>query len=57
MKINNLKDYAKNHKYIVYRVVDGEAWFWGAYDELKDASAAMLDIAGCVIETEKVDFT
>ena len=56
MKINNMPNYAKEHKYIVYRVVDGEAWFWGAYDEVHEAGAAMLDIAGCMIETEKVTF-
>lgn len=56
MKINNLPNYAKEHKFIVYRVAQGEAWFWGAYDEVSEASTAMMDIGGCIIEAEKVDF-
>lgn len=56
MKINNLPNYAKDHRFIVYRVVNGEAWFWGAYDEVSEASNAMMDIDGCIVETEKVDF-
>ena len=32
VKINNLPDYAINHDYIVVRAVNGELWFYGAYD-------------------------
>lgn len=39
-KINNLPDYAQNCNYIVATTVDGELWFWGAYDDYKKAQYA-----------------
>ena len=39
--INNLPEYARSHKYIVATLVDGEWWFWGAYNSLRNASAAV----------------
>ena len=32
-KINNLPTYAKNYKYIVARLIDGDWWFYGAYND------------------------
>lgn len=37
IKINNIPSYAKNYKYIVVTLVDGELWFYGAYNEYEKA--------------------
>lgn len=43
--INNMPAYAVNYRFIVYRVVDGEKWFYGAYNDYMRAHevAAMID--------------
>lgn len=60
MKVNNLFEYAKNHKYIVARQTDdvengSDLWFWGAWNDLRQAQDAANDIGGIVIETEDVE--
>lgn len=35
VEINNYPEYADNYNYVVAREVDGEYWFYGAYDRLK----------------------
>ena len=36
--INNAETYAANYKYIVYNLVEGEAWFFSAWNDLARAS-------------------
>ena len=48
-EINNLPAYALNHPYIVARDVDGEYWFWGAYDTCEEAGRAAYEVDGDVI--------
>lgn len=55
MIINNMPDYAYNHKFIVYRVVDGENWFYGAYDDVSKAMAAMVFCGGMIAEVKDVN--
>lgn len=44
--INNVPEYAKEKgKYIVARYVDGEWWFYGAYDEGTAGNVA-TDVGG-----------
>lgn len=50
--VNNLPGYASGHEYVVARCVDGELWFWGAYDELDNARDAAEDVEGCVLFVE-----
>ena len=53
LKINNLPDYAKRHKYIVARFDNNnELWFWGAWaaDQKKEAEKAAEEISGIVID-------
>ena len=52
MKIKNLPDYAEQHRFIVYRSVSGEAWFWGAYDDAGEACEAARDIDGYIYDKE-----
>ena len=55
MFINNLSDYAKARKYILYTLVDGQAWFFSAWDDLKSASRQALECGCEIIESEKVE--
>jgi hypothetical protein len=44
VEINNYPEYADKYNYIVAREVEGEYWFYGAYDRLKaDAVAREVD--------------
>ena len=45
---NNLPEYARTHKYVVYRTVDGENWFWGAFDDVKEAFRIAKEIDGAL---------
>ena len=56
MKINNMPDYAWQHKYIVYRIADnGEKWFFGAYDEISKSLCAMIEVNGSIAAIEDVE--
>ena len=54
MKIKNMPEYAWRCKYIVFRTVDNECWFFGAYDEISKALCAMQECSGSICETEEV---
>lgn len=51
-EIKNVPPYAKNHRYWVYREVDGERWFWGAWDDSRGAIEAATNIRGYVYDTK-----
>ena len=53
MKINNLPNTLK--EYIVFRIVDGESWFWGTWDEYEKALEASREIEGFVIDKGAVE--
>lgn len=46
--INNLPAYAANYRFIVYRVVDGEKWFYGAYNDAQWAREVAAMVEGYV---------
>lgn len=46
VEIHNVKDYAFDHEIVVYRKVDGENYFWGAFDNLVAAGQAAGEIQG-----------
>ncbi len=52
MKINNMAEYAKNRKYIVAREIEGELWFYGAWDDRDQANEAALEIEGITVENK-----
>ena len=47
--INNLKEYAKEHKYIVAKVIDNELWFWGAWDDMLKAEKVAHELGNAVV--------
>jgi len=49
MTINNIPAYANSYKYIVARRIDGELWFWGAWNDRGEANEVALEIGGEVI--------
>ena len=52
MKINNLPEYAKNHKYMVVIRVNREFWFYGAFDDRDRANEVALEIGGITFTNE-----
>lgn len=44
--IKNLPSYATNYAFIVAREVEGEWWFWGAYNDAFDANMIAEAING-----------
>lgn len=59
MKVNNLYAYAREKKYIVARQTDdvengSDLWFWGAWDDIRQAQDAANEVGGIVLESEDV---
>ena len=52
MTINNMPTYAKDYDYIVVRRVDGQYWFWGAWNDRNRANEVALEIGGITFENE-----
>lgn len=44
-KIHNIPSYALDYKFIAFREVDGEFWFYGAYSSYESANETYKD--GC----------
>ena len=49
MTIQNVAEYAKNYKYIVARRVDGELWFWGAWNDRDKANDVAEELGNGVV--------
>lgn len=54
MTINNLPAYARECAFVVARDVDGEFWFWGAYDDAQTAAIAASEIGGIVFDVNTI---
>ena len=52
MTIQNVPEYAKNYKYIVARRVDGELYFWGAWNDRNKANEVAIEISGEVVTNQ-----
>ena len=49
MTFRNVKAYAKDYKYWVFRTVIGDyktKWFWGAYNNRNEANEAAYELGG-----------
>lgn len=57
VKINNKPSNYANCKYVVYRVVNGENWFWDAYNNLEECVNALnfLGENARIVESEIVE--
>ena len=55
MFIENMQDYALECRFIVYRVLDGKKYFWGACDTLSEASAIAHEVNGYICERSEID--
>lgn len=49
VKVQNVASYAKEYKYIVAMRVDGELWFWGAWNDRDKANEVALELQNGVI--------
>lgn len=55
VKINNMPDYANESNYVVATLVDGELWFWGAYDDYDKAQEAVQETGDRLIVENSSD--
>lgn len=55
MIINRMPSYAAEYKYIVYREVNGQNWFYGAYNDVTKAASVAAEIRGYVVERDDID--
>ena len=55
MKINNVEAYAKDMKYVVFRIVDGTAWYYNAWNDYGKALAQAIDCGGYIIPSSEVE--
>lgn len=53
--IKNACYYATQCAYIVYRMVDGEAWFFSAWDDLVKANSQAREFGLCVADVAHCD--
>lgn len=52
MEIKNTPPYAASYRFIVYRICDGERWFWGAWNDGGKAAQAAAEVGGLVYDKE-----
>lgn len=55
VKINNIPEYANHYKYVVATLVEGQLWFYGAYDEYDKADRAFKEMDGRLIIENSMD--
>ena len=47
--VKNLPEYANEYKYIVASQIDGDLLFWGAWNNMKKAINAAVEIGGKIV--------
>lgn len=55
MKVNNVSENAHNYPWMVIRLVDGEWWYYGAWNDVKKAAQAAADVGGAVVPSGVVE--
>lgn len=53
--VNNCPDYAKKYKYILCRKVNGEYWFYGAWDDFYKVQDVCAYIDGIILLRDDCD--
>ena len=51
-QIHNMPLHAYDYKFIIFRTVDGDAWYWGADNDLDRAARIAAEIGGSWCYTE-----
>lgn len=54
MKIYNVPE-DQTRRFVVFRLVDGDAWFYGAWDVYEKALSAAMTCGGQIIPASEVD--
>ena len=54
IKVYNVAEYAGDDHFWVVRIYDGEAWFFGSYDNPFKAEQVAHEIGGIVVENKEV---
>ncbi len=55
-RIHNIPLHAYDYKFIIFRIVDGDLWYWGAdNDPNKAANIAALIGGGCCFTDSVID--
>jgi len=55
VKIRNLAEYAKDNRFIVFRMVDGEAWYYDSWTNYEKALQQAVLVGGQVIPVWEAD--
>jgi len=55
MKIRVFNLPATLKKYEVVRMCGGEAWHWGTWDDVHEATSAAMSIGGMVYESKNIE--
>lgn len=55
MKINNMPEWSKTRKYVVFRIVDGDNWFYDAWDDFDRVLKQAVEIEGQFAPIEAVE--
>lgn len=54
MNLMNMPEYANDYEFVVAREVDGDYWFWGAYENGFKADQIAHEIGGVVIHDVRI---
>ena len=53
MIVNNMTPWAKEKKFMVIRIVEGNAWFYDAWDDGEKAIKQAIEVGGMVIPSSE----
>ena len=54
MNLMNMPEYANDYEFVVAREIDGDYWFWGAYEDCFKADRIAHEIGGVVIHDVRI---
>ena len=54
MNLMNMPEYANDYEFVVAREIDGDFWFWGAYENGFKAEQVAMEIGGVVIHNVRI---